>query len=219
MLSVHIIIVSVQCELSPQLMIMRHKFTGWGAPPDSVIIKGGQRGVERGEREMKKVCVHVCVCVCVCMREGEEWVVAKRGSSVGCHYERWFPYWIIHHTSAVCLLPFFCVVMRINADKPRGNSDYYFQHITAREGEQERRDRGGKERQEKAKHKEEPHGAHNHLHGGVPENMRYRKKWVGGECWRISGCFLGFFCIFFPDATKFTEFASLAVDSESWWVL
>lgn len=44
--------------------------------------------------------------------------------------------------------------MRINADKPRGNSDYYLQHITMREGEQEEGDRGGTLRQEKRKHKE-----------------------------------------------------------------
>lgn len=61
--------------------------------------------------------------------------------------------------------------MRINADKPRGNSDYYFQHITMREANR------GKEAGEEWKDKEskterEPHAAHSHLHGGVPENMR-----------------------------------------------
>lgn len=133
---------------------------------DSVIIKGGQRGAERGREKWKKKCVKW-------EREREKWVVAERGSSVGCHYERWFLYWIIHHTSAVCLL-LFCVVMRINADKPRGNSDYYFQHITMRE-ESRRKEAGEEWKDKKSKTQREPHGAHNHLRGGVPENMRYRK--------------------------------------------
>lgn len=37
--------------------------------------------------------------------------------------------------------------MRINADKPRGNSDYYFQHITTRE--ENRRKEAGEERKDK----------------------------------------------------------------------
>lgn len=88
---------------------------------------------------------------------------------------------VLDNTSHQCCLssPFFCVVMRINADKPRGNSDYYFQHITAREGEQERRDRGRGGKTRRSKTQREPHGAHNHLHGGVPENMRYRKSESG----------------------------------------
>lgn len=78
---------------------------------------------------------------------------------------------------------------------PEANSDYYFQHITAREGEQERRDRGRGGKTRRSKTQREPHGAHNHLHGGVPENMRYRKS-ESGEGWRVSGCFFFFFrCI------------------------
>lgn len=54
MLSVHIIIAPVQCELSPQLMIMRCRSTGLGestaaaAADYSGVIKGGQRGGNEG---------------------------------------------------------------------------------------------------------------------------------------------------------------------------
>ncbi len=91
----------------------------------------------------------------------------------------------------------FCVVMRINADKPRGNSDYYFQHITTRERSR-RRETGGKTR--KAKHKERhTNGAHNRLHSGVPENMSYPKVSSG----RLR-------CFSDATATKFTKFCKLS---------
>lgn len=140
---------------------------------DSVIIKGGQRGAKK--------------------KAERKWGVAEGGSTVGCHYERWFPYWIIHHTSAVCLL-LFCVVMWINADKPRGNSDYYFQHITTRE----ERWRRGKGKGSKAQHKES-HMEHISTSTAVFLKIWGTEKWVG-DGWRISGWFSD------TTATKFTKF-------------
>lgn len=60
MLSVHIIIAPVQCELSPQLMIMRRRSTRLGestaaaADDYSGMIKGGQRGGNEGEKKQKR---------------------------------------------------------------------------------------------------------------------------------------------------------------------
>ena len=76
-------------------------------------------------------------------------------------------------TSTVCLLPF-SVVMRINADKPRGNSDYYFQHITIREGSR-RRKTGEGWKEKKGKSERELHEAHNHLLGGDLKNLQAQK--------------------------------------------
>lgn len=71
--------------------------------------------------------------------------------------------------------------MRINADKPTGNSDYYFQHITMREGSRKgETGRDGMGREKKSKSQREPHGAHNHLHGGDRENTRNPKVSQGG---------------------------------------
>lgn len=57
MLSVHIIIAPVQCDLSPQLMIMRRRSTRLGestaAADYSGMIKGGQKGGNE-ERENRR---------------------------------------------------------------------------------------------------------------------------------------------------------------------
>lgn len=99
----------------------------------------GAKGRERGEESVR--------------RDVEKWAAAERGRSAGCHYERWSLRWIIHHTSAVCLL-LLCDVTRINADKPRGNSDYCFQQITMR-GKSRKTETGERwEDRWKAKHKE-----------------------------------------------------------------
>lgn len=51
MLSVHIIIAPVQCELSPQLMIMRRRSTGSGkAPPPPPRRFGDDKGWTRGRK-------------------------------------------------------------------------------------------------------------------------------------------------------------------------
>ena len=135
----------------------------------------------------------MCVCVCVC--------VCARGRGMGGGRERklcWMSLWkmipVLDNTSHQCCLssPFFCVVMRINADKPSGNSDYYFQHITAREGEQERRDRGGKERQGKAKHKE------SHMEHITSSTAGFLKIWDTEKVSRGKvDAYLGVFCFFF----------------------
>lgn len=91
--------------------------------------------------------------------------------------------------------------MRINADKPRGNSDYYFQHITMREESRKgETDEGWKDRS-KAKHKE------SHMEHITTSTVGFLKIWDTkkgvGEGWRISRCFSD------ATATKFPKFCKL----------
>lgn len=72
--------------------------------------------------------------------------------------------------------------------------------------EESRRREAGKDwKHKKSKTQREPHGAHNHLHSGVPENIAYRKSDL-----ETADAYLGLFEMQLQQSSQ--SFASLAVD-------